>query len=81
MSELSVLKEIMEFNELNSIQQEIIGSLLYLGFTFRYPRYLTHKEWGEIDLSRIGEISDVLRLVYELGRRSKAEEIKNALYV
>lgn len=72
-------KEDLKYQELSRGRKDYVDALKNIGFSWKYHHVYEKLGCGVIDVSRIGSWSELLSLMFQLGKDQKRFEILQTL--
>lgn len=72
-------KELEQYQKLTKFQKDVVDALINLGFKHKYFSTYQLYGWGDINVGRFSNWSDVLKYVHEQGKDQKRFEFQRVL--
>lgn len=71
--------ETQYLQDLQPLQRDFVETLKSIGFKYKYFTTYELKDWGEVNIDKIKNWSDLLKLVFEMGQDQKRFEIQRVI--
>ena len=71
--------ELEGYQKLTKLQKEFVDALVILGFTHKYFSTWELLGWGDINVSRVRTLSELLKLVHAQGKNQTRYEFQRIL--